>query len=244
MWIWIEIVIVAVFMTVFVKWIKNIRRLEEESQSLQYNIAYMIRYYKEMEKKVSDARKYKHDLANHIQVMEYLLEEEADLLPVLCTMKNQDCKEKGILFHVDLAGIKEMDLDISDMDMISLLQNLLDNAIEASEKRLPGQKREISFSMRKEENTLVIEVKNYYFSDGPLTFQSQKPEKDKHGMGMRIIEEITVKYHGNLKIMINEKESLVIITVRFPLTAGEKIDPLYDNQLVFSISKTDFGSMT
>ena len=108
-------------------------------------------------------------------------------------------------------------------DLMSLLHNILGNAIEASEKIALPEDRDIAFSMKKTEKELIICSENNYRAEEPLTFQSDKPNREEHGLGMKIIKEITEKYKGSLKITVNEAVHRVRLTVIFPeeSAAGE-----------------------
>ena len=80
--------------------------------------------------------------------------------------------------------------------------NILDNAIEANRK-LNNEARVIHLSIKKVHNFIVIQEYNGY--DGNIVtengiIKSTKNDKTWHGYGLKSIQYIVEKYHGELKI--------------------------------------------
>ena len=221
--VWIEVGILVLVMAGLICWLKYLGSLREKNQDLQYNIDYLNQYCEEIESKVETVRKYRHDLANHIQTLEGLLAGDSDILNVFYTLKSQECRQKNIPLRFEELPPKNEIFFIPMSDLMSLLHNILGNAIEASEKIALPEDRDIAFSMKKTEKELIICSENNYRAAEPLTFQSDKPNREEHGLGMKIIKEITEKYKGSLKITVNETVHRVRLTVIFPeeSAAGE-----------------------
>ena len=107
-------------------------------------------------------------------------------------------------------GIKmDMNIHISEsapiqgVDMAVLLGNLLDNAIEATEK-MEIEKRKITIKMRQTNSILLIEIantfKNIVQRNSKGQFVSQKENVLEHGLGIFSVEKIVHKHDGELKI--------------------------------------------
>lgn len=99
-----------------------------------------------------------------------------------------------ILFSVNDLG----ELPIEEEDIVILLANLLDNAIEACQKVTEGDKM-IKFRFLKEENKITISIRNpvqeaVKVIGGRLETTKRNPEE--HGIGMANIQRVVEKYGG------------------------------------------------
>lgn len=89
-------------------------------------------------------------------------------------------------------------LPITDEELCALLMNLLDNAIEAS-LRENTDVRDIHIKLKIVSNQFSLQIKNYCSTDvlaqnpGLATL---KKNKITHGIGLSIVNQIVVKYHG------------------------------------------------
>ena len=91
------------------------------------------------------------------------------------------------------------DLKIAADDFVTIIGNLLDNAIEAAEKIQDD--KYISLNIRYSKGTLFITVKNSF--DGTLNiknnqFETTKKDTMLHGIGLQSIEAAIHKYNGEL----------------------------------------------
>ncbi len=105
-----------------------------------------------------------------------------------------ECREKNILLHLktDLNGEPEL----HDTEFCSLLGNLFDNAVEASEKLESEREIWVDFSYRK--GYLLLEVKNRYDKDAVL----RKPG-GCCGEGLKSVKDVTDRHSGHLRIAKN-----------------------------------------
>jgi len=114
---------------------------------------------------------------------------------VVLNRKYQDAQEKGILMTIsvnDLSGLM-----ISEEEIVTLLVNLLDNAIEACEK-LAGR-RVIQFKMVMEEEGLVLSVRNPV--KGPVKIKdnrivTSKHDRARHGIGLLNVDSVVRQNDG------------------------------------------------
>lgn len=93
-------------------------------------------------------------------------------------------------------------LPLDDMDISSILMNLLDNAIEAV-RVLPQEKRVIDFSLLDKGGMLQIEIQNpcqgdYRYEDGKLA--TTKDDPSVHGVGLERVSRLVEKYQGFVKL--------------------------------------------
>ena len=86
-------------------------------------------------------------------------------------------------------------------DLVVLLSNLLDNAIEACKNR--NTDKVIQFKMVVEEENLIMSVKNPM--DMPLKIKdgkilSSKKDQDTHGIGLMNVESVVRKNYGTSSV--------------------------------------------
>ena len=110
------------------------------------------------------------------------------------------CRKENIRFTSIVDG--KLLSFLSESDVYSLFGNILDNAIEAN-KKLNNEARVIHLSIKKIHNFIVIQEYNGY--DGNIVtengiIKSTKNDKTWHGYGLKSIQYIVEKYHGELKI--------------------------------------------
>ena len=90
---------------------------------------------------------------------------------------------------------------IEDVNLVILISNLVDNALEAA-KQVEGEKKiEIQSILKK--NIWILSVKNSCVQDVVIRenrIETTKEEKESHGFGISNIERVTKKYGGNLKL--------------------------------------------
>lgn len=127
---------------------------------------------------------------------------------VIINDKYQRAAKSGIAFQI-MFTYQETNT-ISAFDIGIVLNNLLDNAIEACEK-LEREKRRISLRMKRKEHFLLVEVENSF--DGRLVWKEGEsiPATTKHedlpeilmehGVGLKNVKEIAERYLGHMEIL-------------------------------------------
>ena len=102
--------------------------------------------------------------------------------------------DAGISFVADVRLPEH--LNIENIDLCSILQNLLDNAIDASKKE---EVKDIHIKMCQQKNYLSITIKNRSSADVLKTnpgLLTTKADKKAHGIGTRIVKKLVDKYDG------------------------------------------------
>ncbi len=144
---------------------------------------------------VEEALDYIEELNSGIRKGEDCVDTNHLVVNTVLNQKYQYAREKGITMVMsvnDLSG-----LTMSKEDIVALLVNLLDNAVEACEK-LDGNKI-IQFKMMREEEELIVSVRNPVKE--PVVIKGKrilttKREKDEHGIGFLNINSVIEKNHG------------------------------------------------
>jgi two-component system, LytTR family, sensor histidine kinase AgrC len=209
-------------------------------------------YQAEFDSLLSSVRSLRHDYSNHIQVLHGLLKIESydqalayltalskevhsiqsikldtvnQGLGVLLETKKLAAQNYGIEAKVTVSD-DPFDL-IKTTDLIKILSNLIDNAIEAS-LELPEEKRKLSVSCLTGEGLYMFTVTNTgppinawdkekIFESG---FSTKKPEKGKtRGQGLFIVKEITSRYGGH--VTIESHNSITSAKVAIPVSTGK-----------------------
>ena len=130
--------------------------------------------------------------------------------------------ELGIKYHINLSQDLYVD-HIDDMDLISIVGNLIDNAIEASSKLSEDGFVKIKMFMANEGHFMVWEMRNNFLTSpvlGRKGFITSKYSKDEHGIGIHIVEKIVQSYGGKLKIDIDDLEFNASII--FPIDRSDR----------------------
>ena len=123
---------------------------------------------------------------------------------ILCRYKKV-CNDLHIAFHADIRS--NTTAFLSDSDVTSLFCNLLDNAVEASQ-RIKDPYIEISATQREHTPFIIITIINScacnpFSPNGELV--SSKPTPQAHGFGIKSIEKIVHNYNGNMQMYYDEE---------------------------------------
>lgn len=195
--------------------IQKIRVSQERIRNQMNMYQYMEGIYSEQRKKVHEFKNYLCCIQgllksqNYLEVEEYVNKinnswiEEMDLIntnnAIVNSVLNQKyklAKRKGIPIILEVNDLA--DIPIEDEDIVILLANLLDNAIEACEKIQNGRKI-IKLRFINEAGKITISIRNSVSepvkcSDNEII--TTKDNKNEHGVGLSNIRSIVDKYGG------------------------------------------------
>lgn len=134
------------------------------------------------------------------------------IVNAILSTKYEEMQSKGIAFVMMLGDLSE--LKMSDEDIVILLSNLLNNAIEASENT---EEKIVKFKFAIEDGKIILSVKNTYdrkpneASGELLTTKLDKMEE--HGIGLKNVKEVVEKNKGIDVIDFDEKWFSVSIII-------------------------------
>ncbi|WP_456272359.1 sensor histidine kinase [Bacillus sp. AK031] len=205
-------------------------------------------YHSEIQSLIQSVRSLRHDFANHIQILNGLLKlgkhkealdysdsmrEEAQLLYKIPTTSSNPAL--SVLFQTKTLSAQSHNITIEfhnseddyskiqTTDLIKLLSNLIDNAIEAAseqvkedrkiEVRCESNTQEYVFSITNTGPTITMEQKEKIFTPGYST-KKRSMEKEIRGQGLFIVKQIIEKYNG--RITIDSEEGLTTFTIKIP----------------------------
>lgn len=176
-------------------------------------------------------RQFRHDLKNRLQVLNeiakrgdiqelkrYLREVEAKhkeqeifsntgnlIIDSIINSKLQDALEKGIAVNASI--VLPSAIEVGTDDMVVILGNLLDNAIEACERI--NSAKYIQMLMNYEEGCIILRVKNSFdqvIHKDYGAFTTRKKEKSLHGLGIKSVKNTVEKYNGIAEFTYEEAE--------------------------------------
>ena len=144
------------------------------------------------------------DVAGQDEAKESLQEvvDHNPLLDALLSKKYEEASRKGVMVYFDLPDLRDMPM--GQTDLVIVLSNLLNNAIEAAAQADPP---EVYVRMRKSEDEVVLSVRNRVkkdlnLVDGQLPRISQKGAG--HGFGLWNVRDVLKKYGGEYTISCRE----------------------------------------
>ncbi|MBQ8134827.1 MAG: GHKL domain-containing protein [Clostridia bacterium] len=198
-----------------------------------------IYYQKEaqlLEQNMGEIKKLRHDMKNHLIAISELSKKHGNTdvtdyisalsekmvraeeysqtgilsLDSIINYKLTQAKQSGIKVSCEIAVPN--DLKIASDDFVTIIGNLLDNAIEAAEKIQDD--KYIFLNIRYTKGTLLITVKNSF--DGILNiknkqFQTTKKDTSLHGIGLQSIENAIRNYNGEMITSYNDLEFITKI---------------------------------
>lgn len=135
------------------------------------------------------------------------------IVNAILNSKYQEAEAKGIVFVFRVNDLSE--LKMKDEDVVIILANLLNNAIEACETC--DDKKVIKFKFVKEDDMIIIAVKNTFIYDVIYENGEIKSTKtsnvDEHGVGIKNVLKIIDKYDGSYVIEDKDKEFFFSIII-------------------------------
>ena len=97
---------------------------------------------------------------------------------------------------LDMKILVPQQLNIPDHLLCSLMVNLLDNALEASQK---VEKPQIILEMKMVKKYLSFTVRNRieeHQYESAVSRKTTKPSPNNHGLGLQIVQDIVTRYNG------------------------------------------------
>lgn len=196
-----------------------------------------VQYIIEMNTKV---RSIKHDMENHIKAITAMLKAER-YNEALDYIESIDDSINGVKKYIDtgnfeldavinqkidMAKKQQIDvdcnmklprnLDIAPMDVVVIVGNLFDNAIKGV-LDVYDDTRKIKFDMIYSKNVLMLDISNNCGDtvkvENNQIPQTNKKDKEFHGIGLRNVKRTVEKYNGEMQIDVKDKIFMVKISL-------------------------------
>ena len=205
--------------------------LEQEQNKTKTDIT----YYEILEEQNNNLKTYAHDAKNHLlaiknlnenpKINEYIsamferLTEYGNvchsgnkILDVIINKYVTECNLNNIEFYFDIKNNNLVNIEY--YDAVTILGNLMDNAIEATEK---STNKQIKFETDYRNNFSVITITNScdyspkFNTEG--TIDTTKSNKRLHGFGLRSVKKAIKKYNGDIAFDYDFENKNVIVTI-------------------------------
>lgn len=232
------IISIVVFLTTVILVFASIYQSEQQDEYLRIR-SELIRveqeknYYDILDKQNQQLLIYAHDAKNHLAAIRDLSDDPQirgyvdklygelerytqnchsgnKLLDVILNRYVLECDKQGLHFEYD---VKVCNLrDINDTDLVTILGNLLDNAIEAAVKT---QEKTVYLetSLRNAYQVIVIQNSSLHPVESYGHLQTSKSDRSMHGFGLKSVSKCLKKYHGDLHWDYDKNEHLFTMTV-------------------------------
>lgn len=206
-----------------------------ENSILKMQLHEQERLIEATEKDHQDMRKFRHDVKRYFTNYLYLLEagdvdivkEEmrktldqklsvnqriytsSVILNAVINEKMTACEKQGIPLYVNI----QLPVNIESMELAIVLSNLLDNAMEA-ELTEPQKGIWLHIKVIDTMVNLIVEnrIKKSILENNPH-LHTTKEDKQKHGMGIRIVREIVHQFQGFFDVEEDEEKFIVHVMI-------------------------------
>ena len=215
------------------------KKIEVQRQEYAYQLEAYDRQVDEKRGKEREFRKMKHDMKNNMIYLQELLNSDPEkakeyleeYIGETFSGKNEFAKSGNLAIDavlnykyvnaVEKRIRMELELKIPDVlpykssDLCIVLGNLLDNAMEATEK-LENEK-DIFVRLLYQKEKLLIKIQNPYTGDLKKdrtgNYISEKKDRENHGIGLKSVRKVVEKYEGVMEIHTEDQifEICVII---------------------------------
>lgn len=154
-----------------------------------------------------EARRYLRDMKQAADSLAMRFGTGNPVTDVILNRKYQLCEQENIKFDGELLYPEQLSIEAFDLGII--LNNALDNAIEACRRLPESAVREVKFGSYVKGSMFFLVVENSYdraalrFRDGePVT---SKADPEMHGLGMRNVRKCVEKYYGTIQCEAGEE---------------------------------------
>lgn len=237
---------VAVLLSIILTYIfygKTTKELDElyKAQTQAERISTDIAYYAILDKQNDKLKTFVHDEKNHLTVIKSLADNEEvseyidkiygeiahhsmfgntknKMLDLMINKYQYICETEKIEFYVSIKTANL--LFIENSDLITMLGNLLDNAVESAKV---STERKIDLSINRVNGLDILTCTNSCNtppqSIGKI-LKTTKSDEGVHGLGVRSIKSVVRKYKGDFEWSYNENTQEFAVYIAF----GEKAD--------------------
>ncbi len=193
-----EINEIAVQNSVMERYLFRRQAADERIRVLSHDLKHSLTQWRELAEEKGDKKSLRNISEYEGQLSSALLiNTENENANAIINQKHWEAARQNIEFKTE--GAFHADLIIENLDLCSLLGNLLDNAIEAAVKTQLPDLRRIKLFIKRRGNLLIIITENGY-ADEPVkangNFLTAKEDKRLHALGTRSIRYTAGKYNG------------------------------------------------
>lgn len=240
-WFYIYMAIVFLVSNIYMYWLLRIdvenRKLKEKSLMFELYARDLTSLYEQIREEHREIAGIEHEYKNHMTVInslvsdgsiqelqEYLNELRMKNAPIdiidtgnsivsaLFNAKYSEAVRKGIRVRFDIGNLNEV--KVTNTDLVIILSNLFNNAIEACEKCKTDRVIDIKITNRND--LLFISFVNNCESNGAMLADKYTTTKEnawRHGFGLNNVINIVDSYNGQIDIDYQEQRFIVRILI-------------------------------
>jgi len=195
------------------QYMDNVKQMDEQVRKIRHDMSNQLNVVNTFleENNYDKAREYLKKYVGRAIAKERFVNTDNDIVNAVINSKILYCKNNGIKIHTT---VQKSIQKIDDIDICSLLGNLLDNAIEA-ELKLDQDDRYIVLEILTDDATMSIFLKNRIGApvlENNTDMETTKSDFKNHGFGTKIISKIVKKYNGFLDY--SEEEDFFCCNIR------------------------------
>lgn len=155
---------------------------------------------------IQDARKLISSLSSELDVSMYRFKTNHPIVDAILNQKFIVAESKSIILDVRADDLSEV--RIEPKDLVTILGNIIDNAIEATEK--VNFKKIVSIKLSNEEGILIFSVINPVNRkidiDDNLIFETSKEDKITHGQGIKNVANAIKHCNGDYELACDNQK--------------------------------------
>ena len=217
--------------------------VKRETDLLTAQLALQEASIKNLETAYNRTRHFRHDIKNHILLMNMLAEQEKydelksyledmsgvidessyvrisgiSAVDAILNEKLYEAQSRNITTGYDVVNLDKN--GVKPLDLCIILSNALDNAIEANSRIANADERWLKLKSHGNETFSVISVANPV-ADAPRknggVFVTSKDDADNHGFGLKSIESTVAKYGGEMLCKCEEGVFTRVVRLNSP----------------------------
>lgn len=205
--------------------------------------------YNENRQIFEQMRTLRHELKNHMFYMDYLIDQkrykelheyfmefyqkeyadygywDTSSSPVNTLLNQKQLAAKNCHIKMTIDSSLPENSGIRDVDLCTILTNLLDNAIESCQKQTDAWIF-VHLCQKKEYLSIMIEnsIQSDILADNP-SLLTTKTNRHLHGIGLAVVRKLVQKYDGILQFSVQNHVFIVKISLR-SLSSGKEATPV------------------
>lgn len=189
--------------------VESIKSMQIENEKIRHEVKNIFSIVTELldDGRYSDASEFLHKYVTTREITkEYVIYSQNIVLNYLLNRKIKQCSEMGINITCFVSGVIE---GVEDVDLYILLENLLDNGIEAS---IQTSKAKMHLNIYSNAQEIEIEIGNS-LKENVLEvnpdMKTTKADKMAHGYGLQNVRDVVKRYNGKMDYSVKMKDYII-----------------------------------
>ena len=165
-----------------------------------------------------DAQEYLKELYSQLEDYETVINTGNSVADALLAEKAERARLDGIRFNI-CVDLKPFDF-LKSIDLVTILGNAIDNAVEALQMLPEGQERIVYMKTTQYANLAVLRISNQFAGklqskNGIL--KTGKADSEMHGIGLSSIQKAAKRYGGTVETQFDNEEGWFRLVVMLPI---------------------------